>query len=106
MVSKKEDDKESIEPEIYENENEGQLEENHIPKVKKKRNSDGGSWYPEACASLWILHRLHTPFEKSLIERAIYSILRIELNVLMITILVLTTKRRKRIVIYCMYTIG
>ena len=27
------------EPEIYENENEGQLEENHIPKVKKKRKN-------------------------------------------------------------------
>ena len=104
MVSKKEDDKESKEPKI--DENEGQLEEDHISKVKKKRNSDGGSWYPEACTSLGILHRLHTPFEKSLIERAIYSILRIELNVLMITILVLTTKKRKRIVIYCMYTIG
>lgn len=104
MVSKKEDDKESKEPKI--DENEGQLEEDHISKVKKKRNSDGGSWYPEACTSLGILHRLHTPFEKSLIERAIYSILRIELNVLMITILVLTTKRRKRIVIYSMYTIG
>ena len=27
------------EPEIYENENEGQLEENHISKVKKKRKN-------------------------------------------------------------------
>ena len=33
--------------------------------------SDGGSWYPEACTSLGIQHRLHTPFEKSLIERAV-----------------------------------
>jgi|SRR5918995_1200326 putative transposase len=33
--------------------------------------SDGGTWYPEACSSLGLKHRLHTPFEKSLIERAI-----------------------------------
>jgi len=34
--------------------------------------SDGGtSWYPEACSSLGLKHRLHTSFEKSLIERAI-----------------------------------
>lgn len=59
----------NLEPKI--DENEGQLEEDHISKVKKKRNSDGGSWYPEACTSLGILHRLHTPFEKSLIERAV-----------------------------------
>jgi putative transposase len=31
----------------------------------------GGTWYPEACDSLGLKHRLHTPFEKSLIERAI-----------------------------------
>ena len=33
--------------------------------------SDGGSWYPEACNSLRLKHILHTPFEKSVIERAI-----------------------------------
>jgi putative transposase len=32
--------------------------------------SDGGPWYPEACASLRLEHRLHSPYEKSLIERA------------------------------------
>jgi putative transposase len=32
--------------------------------------SDGGSWYPEACNSLGLKHLLHTPFEKSIIERA------------------------------------
>ena len=32
--------------------------------------SDGGSWYPEACNSLRLKHILHTPFEKSIIERA------------------------------------
>ena len=31
--------------------------------------SDGGSWYPEACKSLGLEHRLHSPYEKSLIER-------------------------------------
>jgi putative transposase len=33
--------------------------------------SDGGSWCPEACNSLGLKHILHTPFEKSIIERAI-----------------------------------
>jgi putative transposase len=33
--------------------------------------SDGGSWCPEACSSLGLKHILHTPFEKSIIERAI-----------------------------------
>jgi putative transposase len=32
--------------------------------------SDGGSWYPEACNSLGLKHILHTPFEKSIVERA------------------------------------
>jgi len=32
--------------------------------------SDGGSWYPEACNSLGLKHILHSPFEKSIIERA------------------------------------
>ena len=32
--------------------------------------SDWGSWYPEACNSLRLKHILHTPFEKSIIERA------------------------------------
>jgi putative transposase len=31
--------------------------------------SDGGVWYPEACYSLRLNHRLHTSFEKSIIER-------------------------------------
>ena len=32
--------------------------------------SDGGTWYPEACNSLGLRHILHSPFEKSIIERA------------------------------------
>jgi putative transposase len=33
--------------------------------------SDGVSWYPEARNSLRLKHILHSPFEKSIIERAI-----------------------------------
>jgi putative transposase len=33
--------------------------------------SDGGTWYPEACSSLGLKHILHSPFEKSIIERTI-----------------------------------
>lgn len=32
--------------------------------------SDGGTWYPEACRSLGLEHRLHSRYEKSLMERA------------------------------------
>jgi putative transposase len=31
--------------------------------------SDEGAWYPDACASLGLEHRVHTSYEKSLIER-------------------------------------
>ena len=34
-------------------------------------SDDGGSWYPEACNSPGLKHILHTPFEKSIVERAI-----------------------------------
>jgi putative transposase len=33
--------------------------------------SDGGIWYLEACSSLGLKHRLHSSFEKSIIERSI-----------------------------------
>jgi len=33
--------------------------------------SDGGTWYPEACASLGLKHRLHSSYEKSIVERTI-----------------------------------
>jgi putative transposase len=33
--------------------------------------SDGGTWYSEACNSLGLKHILHSPFEKSIFERAI-----------------------------------
>jgi putative transposase len=32
--------------------------------------SDGGPWYPEACRALRLEHRLHSSYEKSLMERA------------------------------------
>ena len=44
--------------------------------------TDGGTWYPQACTFLHLKHRLHSHLEKSLIER-VYSILKIELNLLM-----------------------
>ncbi len=31
--------------------------------------TDGGTWYPEACNVLGLKHYLHSPFEKSLMER-------------------------------------
>ena len=31
--------------------------------------TDGGTWYPQACNFLNLKHRLHSPLEKSLIER-------------------------------------
>jgi putative transposase len=36
--------------------------------------SDGGTWYPEDCNSLGLTHILHSPFEKSIIERAMESV--------------------------------
>ena len=33
--------------------------------------SDGGSWYREACSYLGLKHLLHSPFEKSIVERTI-----------------------------------
>jgi putative transposase len=32
---------------------------------------DGGTWYPEACISLGQEYRLHSPYEKSIVERTI-----------------------------------
>jgi hypothetical protein len=32
--------------------------------------SDGGVWYPEACRTLGLEHRLHSDYSKSLMERA------------------------------------
>jgi putative transposase len=32
-------------------------------------STDGGTWYPQACRFLKLKHHIHSPFEKSLIER-------------------------------------
>jgi len=32
-------------------------------------STDGGTWYPQACRFLKLKHHVHSPFEKSLIER-------------------------------------
>jgi putative transposase len=42
-----------------------------LTKLNGKRivYSDGGTWYPEACISSGLKHILHSPFEKSIIER-------------------------------------
>jgi putative transposase len=34
--------------------------------------TDGGTWYPQVCNVLHIKHRLHSPLEKSLIERVMH----------------------------------
>ena len=31
--------------------------------------TDGGTWYPEACKVIGLKHYLHSPFQKSLMER-------------------------------------
>ena len=45
--------------------------------------SDGGTWYPEACSYLGLKHLLHSPLEKSIIERTIEYF---KLKFLMITV--------------------
>ena len=37
-------------------------------------STDGGTWYPQACRFLHLNHHIHSPFEKSLIERAMQCI--------------------------------
>jgi putative transposase len=32
-------------------------------------STDGGTWYPQACKFLKLNHHIHSPFEKSIIER-------------------------------------
>ena len=33
--------------------------------------SEGGTWYPEACISLGLKHRLHSSYEKSIVEKTV-----------------------------------
>jgi putative transposase len=46
--------------------------------VKEYRNhpvsTDGGTWYPQACRFLNLDHHIHSPYEKSIIERIIQYI--------------------------------
>jgi putative transposase len=37
-------------------------------------STDGGTWYPQAYRFLRLSHHLHSPFEKSIIERTIQYI--------------------------------
>jgi len=37
-------------------------------------STDGGTWYPQACKFLKLKHHIHSPFEKSLIERTMQYI--------------------------------
>lgn len=37
-------------------------------------STDGGTWYPQACKFLKLKHHIHSPLEKSLIERAMQYI--------------------------------
>ncbi len=37
-------------------------------------STDGGTWYPHACKFLKLRHHLHSPFEKSIIERTMQYI--------------------------------
>jgi putative transposase len=38
---------------------------------KHQVSTDGGTWYPQACQFLKLKHHIHSPFEKSIIERTI-----------------------------------
>lgn len=37
-------------------------------------STDGGTWYPQACQFLKLKHHIHSPFEKSIIERTMQYI--------------------------------
>ena len=47
-------------------------------------STDGGTWYPMACRFLKLKHHIHSPYEKSLIERTMQYI-KDRTNVLMTT---------------------
>jgi putative transposase len=48
----------------------------HIIKEYGKHpvSTDGGTWYPQACKFLNLNHHIHSPFEKSIIERTMQYI--------------------------------
>jgi putative transposase len=37
-------------------------------------STDGGTWYPQACRFLGLHHHIHSPYEKSIIERTVQYI--------------------------------
>ena len=37
-------------------------------------STDGGTWYPQACRFLKLNHHIHSPYEKSIIERTMQCI--------------------------------
>jgi len=37
-------------------------------------STDGGTWYPQACRFLRLPHHIHSPYEKSIIERTVQYI--------------------------------
>ena len=37
-------------------------------------STDGGTWYPQACGFLRVEHHVHSPHEKSIIERMVQYI--------------------------------
>ena len=62
--------------------------------------SDSGTWNPQVCPFLHLKHRLHYPLEKSLIRKGRYSILKIDLNLLM-TITHAIVKEEIVIIVMC-----
>src|SRR5947208_12458164 len=57
-------------------------------------STDGGTWYPQACKFLKLKHHIHLPYEKSIIEKEQFNMLKIEQKVLMI-IFPCTSERRR-----------
>ena len=51
-------------------------------------STDGGTWYPQACKFLKLKHHIQLPYEKSIIEKEQFNMLKIEQKVLMIIFLV------------------
>ena len=41
---------------------------------KHPLSTDGGTWYPQACRFLELKHHIHSPYEKSIIERTMQYI--------------------------------
>jgi transposase-like protein len=48
----------------------------------------GGTWYPQACASLDLNHKIHTHLLRKVSSKGLFSISKIELRILMIITLV------------------